>query len=63
MFVERRFLGASHEHLPQPTFARDGQIFAAPIFVKDLPMPVQIIIVNLYNSERIIPGLDLWSDR
>jgi hypothetical protein len=63
MFVERRFLGASHEHLPQPIFGRDGQIFAAPTFVKDLPMPVEIIIRDLYDSERIISGLDLWSDR
>ncbi len=47
----------------QPIFAKDGQIVAAPTLVKELPPPVRKFIGDLSNTERILAGLDLRSEK
>ena len=43
----------------QPIFAKDGQIVAARILVKELPLPLRKFIGDLSNTERLLAGLDL----
>lgn len=43
----------------QPELAKGEQIIAVPTLIKKLPPPIQKIIGDLSNSERILIGLDL----
>ena len=43
----------------QPILARDGQILATPILVKEFPRPVRRLIGNLTNTSGLIAGLNL----
>ena len=45
--------------LVNPTLAKDDQILALPTLVRRLPEPVQKIIGDLSNTERVLVGLDL----
>lgn len=59
------------EHLPgkykleiidiyqQPTFAKDGQIVAAPTLIKELPPPLRKLIGSMADTERVLVGIDL----
>ena len=42
-----------------PQLARDEQIVAAPTLIKRLPLPLQRIVGNLSDEERVLMGLDL----
>ncbi len=42
-----------------PIFAKDGQIVAAPILIKELPPPLKKIIGSMADTERVLVGLDL----
>jgi len=43
----------------QPQLARGDQILAIPTVVRRLPKPVRIIIGNLFDTARVLVGLDL----
>lgn len=43
----------------QPDFAKDGQIFAAPTLVKELPLPLRKFIGDMSQTERLLVGLDV----
>ena len=43
----------------QPIFAKEGQIVATPMLVKELPPPLRKFIGDLSQTERILAGLDL----
>ena len=45
--------------LKQPQLAKGDQILAIPTVVRRLPKPVQTIIGNLSDTERVLVGLDL----
>jgi circadian clock protein KaiB len=45
--------------LLKPQLARGDQIIAIPTLVRKLPEPVQKIIGDLSNTERVLVGLDL----
>ena len=45
--------------LENPTLARGDQILAIPTLVRKLPEPIKKIIGDLYNTERVLVGLDL----
>jgi circadian clock protein KaiB len=42
-----------------PTLARGNEILAISTLVRKLPTPVRKIIEGLYNTERVLVGLDL----
>lgn len=42
-----------------PILARGEQIIAVPTLIKKLPLPLQRIIGDLSNLERVLIGLDL----
>jgi circadian clock protein KaiB len=43
----------------QPHLAREDQIIALPTLIRKLPPPVQRIIGDLSNTERVLAGLGL----
>ena len=43
----------------QPDFAKEGQIFAAPTLVKELPLPLRKFIGDMSQTERLLVGLDV----
>lgn len=43
----------------QPQLAMGEQIIALPMLIKRLPPPLQRIIGDLSNTERVLVGLDL----
>ena len=43
----------------QPAFAKEGQIFAAPTLVKELPLPLRKFIGDMSQTERLLVGLDV----
>jgi circadian clock protein KaiB len=43
----------------QPQLSRGDQIVAIPTLVRKLPVPVRKIIGDLYDTERVLVGLDL----
>ena len=45
--------------LEKPQLAADDQILALPTLVRRLPPPVQKIIGDLSNTERVLIGLDV----
>ncbi|WP_341328874.1 circadian clock KaiB family protein [Methylotuvimicrobium sp. KM2] len=45
--------------LQNPQLAADEQIFALPTLVRKLPQPIRKIIGDLFNTERVLVGLDL----
>ncbi len=45
--------------LENPRLARDHQIVAIPTLVRKLPEPLQKIIGDLSNTERMLVGFDL----
>ena len=42
-----------------PQLARDEQITAVPLLVKQLPLPLRRFIGDLSDEERVLIGLDL----
>ncbi len=42
-----------------PELTVPGNIFAIPTLVKQLPLPLQKLIGNLSNTEKVLVGLDL----
>jgi circadian clock protein KaiB len=42
-----------------PEMARDEQITAVPLLVKQLPLPLRRFIGDLSDEERVLVGLDL----
>ncbi|MBE9228306.1 thiol-disulfide isomerase [Phormidium sp. LEGE 05292] len=44
-----------------PAMAVPGNIFAIPTLIKQLPPPLQILIGNLSNTEKVLVGLDICS--
>jgi circadian clock protein KaiB len=49
--------------LINPQLGREHQILAIPTLVRKLPVPVRKIIGDLSNTERVLIGLDLKSDK
>ena len=47
----------------QPVLAKGEQIIAAPTLIKKLPLPLRRFIGDLSDSERILLGLDLRSEK
>ena len=45
--------------LKRPELAKGDQILAIPTVVRRLPKPVRIIIGNLFDTARVLVGLDL----
>lgn len=45
--------------LEQPQVAEDEKIMVTPTLVKQLPPPLQRIIGDMSNSDKVILGLDL----
>jgi len=43
----------------KPHLAKGDQILAIPTVVRKLPKPVRTIIGNLFDTERVLVGLDL----
>jgi circadian clock protein KaiB len=43
----------------QPIFAKEGNIVAAPMLVKEFPPPLRKFIGDLSQTERILVGMDL----
>ena len=62
-FCEEHLAGKYHveviDLLENPRLARDDQIVAIPTLVRKLPEPMQKIIGDLSNTERVLIGLDL----
>lgn len=42
-----------------PELAAPGNIFAIPTLIKQLPLPLQRLIGNLSNTEKLLLGLDI----
>lgn len=49
--------------LENPQLAKSDQILAVPTLVRKLPPPIKKIIGDLSNTERVLVGLDLLSER
>jgi circadian clock protein KaiB len=49
--------------LKNPKLAREHQILALPTLVRQLPSPIRKIIGDLSNTERVLVGLDIESDK
>lgn len=49
--------------LINPQLGREHQILAIPTLVRKLPVPVRKIIGDLSNTERVLIGLDLKSEK
>jgi len=47
----------------QPIFAKDRKIVAAPTLVKELPLPLRQFIGDLSNTERLLAGLELETEK
>jgi circadian clock protein KaiB len=45
--------------LKNPQLASDDQILAIPTLVRKLPSPINRIIGDLSNTERVLVGLDV----
>ena len=62
-FCEEHLSGKYHievvDLLENPRLARDHQIVAIPTLVRKLPPPLQKIIGDLSNTERMLVGFDL----
>jgi len=43
----------------QPQLAKGDQILATPTVVRKLPKPMRTIIGNLFDTDRVLVGLDL----
>jgi circadian clock protein KaiB len=43
----------------QPELAKEGQVIAVPMLVKELPVPLRRLIGNLVDEDRLLKGLDL----
>ena len=42
-----------------PQLARDEQITAVPLLVKQLPLPLRRLVGDLSDEDRVLQGLDL----
>ncbi len=49
--------------LEHPHLAKDHQILAIPTLVRQSPAPMRKIIGDLSNTERVLVGMDLQSER
>lgn len=49
--------------LEKPQLAQADQILAIPTLVRKLPSPIKRIIGDLSNTERVLVGLDMRSDK
>ena len=49
--------------MKNPKLARDHEILAVPTLVRQLPTPMRKIIGDLSNTERVLVGLDVKSDK
>ena len=47
--------------LENPTLAVEEQIFAVPLVVKELPLPIKKVIGDLSDKEKVLVGLGLYS--
>jgi circadian clock protein KaiB len=47
----------------QPELARDMQVIAAPTLIKELPLPLQRLIGDLSNTDRVLIALDLDKEK
>lgn len=48
--------------LEQPQLAEDDKILVTPTLIKQLPPPMRRLIGDLANEERVLHGLDLYSE-
>jgi circadian clock protein KaiB len=47
--------------LENPQLAEDEKILATPTLIKRLPPPLRRIIGDLSDKEKVLLGLDVWS--
>jgi len=45
--------------IKNPVLARDHQILALPMLVRELPGPIRKVIGDLSDAERVLVGLDI----
>ena len=45
--------------LEHPQLAEDEKIFATPVLIKKLPLPLRKVIGDLSDREKVLLGLDL----
>lgn len=58
-YLEGRFDLEVIDLYQKPDLAKEEQIIAAPTLIKKLPLPLQRIIGDMSNKEKILIGLDL----
>jgi circadian clock protein KaiB len=61
--LERSYRIKVIDLLQNPRLARDHQILALPTLVRQLPSPIRKIIGDLSNTERVLVGLDVKSNK
>jgi circadian clock protein KaiB len=47
--------------LEHPELAESERILATPTLIKQLPPPLRRVIGDLSNKEKVLLGLDVWS--
>jgi circadian clock protein KaiB len=47
----------------QPILAKEGQIVAAPTLIKELPPPLRKLVGSMSDTERVLVGMDLHTDK
>jgi circadian clock protein KaiB len=48
--------------LEHPQLAEEERILATPTLIKRLPPPLRRVIGDLSDKEKVLLGLDVWSD-
>lgn len=46
--------------LQNPTLAEEERIYATPLLIKKLPLPLRRVIGDLSERERVLVGLDIY---
>lgn len=46
---------------PKKSYAKKENIIASPTLVKELPLPVRILVGDMSNKEQVLVGLEIVS--
>ena len=57
--LPRRYVLTVVDLYAQPELAREEQIIVAPTLVRQSPLPVRYVVVDLSNTDRVLKALDL----
>lgn len=58
-YLQDRYVIEVIDLLENPELAEGDQIIAIPTLIRNLPEPVRKIIGDLYNTEKVLVGLDI----